>query len=264
MKKYLVVFKLSFVRELEYRFNFFLGRLRNIVALLLLFYVWRTLTDKSGSFASYTEQELITYIFAVNILRSVVFGSQNRQLASEINEGWFSKYLIQPVNIFWYHFFREMGQRAIYLFSAIFEVIVFVLILQVDVIIQTNFFILIPLVFIVVLSLMLYYLLSFLVSMIAFWSREAMGPRFLFEWFLEFASGAYFPLSVLSPVLFLSLTFLPFAYLIFFPVELYLGRINVQQFWLMVSTQVFWMLIVGVFSRFIWARGLKKYLGEGI
>jgi len=264
MKKYLAVFKLSLAREFEYRLNFLLGRLRNVIVLLLLFYVWRALTLKTGTFAGYSGQELITYVFGVNILRSVIFGIQSRRLASDINDGSFSKYLTQPLNIFWFQFFRELGQRAIHLLSAIFEVIIFVIILKVDIFIQTDVIILFALLVAAALSLALYYLLSYLVSMLAFWSCEAMGPRFLFEWFLEFASGAYFPLSILSQSIFLGLAFLPFAYLIFFPIELYLMRISIWQFLFGIGMQIIWILIVGILCRYVWNKGLKKYSGEGI
>ncbi|MCK5416234.1 ABC-2 family transporter protein [Candidatus Parcubacteria bacterium] len=259
MKKYFTVFKLSIARELEYRFNFFLGRLRNIIILLLLFYVWQALTYKTGSFAGYTQQELITYIFGVNILRSIIFGAQSKQLASEINDGWFSKYLVQPINVFLYQFFRELGERSIHLFSAIIEVIIFVLILDVDIFIQTNFLILISLFFSILFATILYYLLSYLISMLAFWSRETMSPRFLFEWFLEFASGVYFPLDILSKLFFVSLTFLPFIYLIFFPISIYLGKYGTTQMIAGIFTQLIWIISIGMLNIYVWNKGLKKY-----
>ena len=61
-----------------YRLNFVLGRFRNIIVLLLLFYVWRSLTLKTGTFAGYSDTELITYVFAVNILHQDQVDLSNR------------------------------------------------------------------------------------------------------------------------------------------------------------------------------------------
>ncbi len=50
-RKYGTIFRISWEKELEYRFNFFLARLRNIMVMLLLYFVWVALTGDSGRFA---------------------------------------------------------------------------------------------------------------------------------------------------------------------------------------------------------------------
>lgn len=264
MKKYLIVFKLSWARQLEYRFNFLLGRLRNIIILLLLFYVWRSLTYATGTFAGYSNLELITYIFGINILRSVIFGSQSIETAREINEGSFSIYLIKPVNYFFYVFAREMAERMINVAAAIFEIIIFILILDVKIFLQTNFNLLFLFLISSVFALILYFILSYLISLIAFWSRECFGPRFLFEWFLEFASGAYFPLDILPKLFFKALSFMPFMYIIYLPMSIYLGKYNFSQIITGMSLQVFWIVVFSIITYFVWCKGLKRYVGEGM
>ena len=264
MKKYLVAYKISWSHELEYRFNFFMGRLRNVIVLLLLYYVWKSLTYKTGMFAGYSEIELITYVFLVNILRSVIFGVQTRNIASQINQGELSKFLTMPINYFWYNFFLELAQRSIHLLSAIFEVILFALILKVNFFWQFNWQLLGLFLVAGILALFLYYILSYLVSLLAFWSREAMGPRFLFEWFLEFASGAYIPLDILRQAFFIALTWLPFFYLIYFPISIYLGRLTAPQILINFIWQISWIIVLGLLTKFTWQNGLRKYTGEGI
>lgn len=264
MKKYWAIFKVSWSQMFAYRLNFILGRFRSIVVLVMLYYVWHSLAGEKGSFASYSELELITYVFIVNILRSVIFGTQSRELAQEINSGMFSKYLTMPLNIFWYNFFREAAQRIVNLISAIVEVFIFTLIIKADLFWQSGLMnwglFMLSLIF----ALFIYYLLSFIVSMLAFWSREAMGPRFLFEWTLEFMSGIYFPLNILSTLWFSILIRLPFFYLIFFPISIYLGTYDTGFIIRAFVQQLFWLLILSALAKVIWERGLRKYSGEGI
>lgn len=264
MKKYRIVFKNSWQKELEYRIDFFLGRLRSIVVLLLLYFVWTSLSGNSVRFAGYTGDELVTYVFLVNIIRQVVFGAQSRRTAQEINDGAFSAYLVKPINHFWYVFWSEAAQRSINFLAAVVEIAVFAFIFKASFIFQTDWQILISFATAVILALFLYFILSHLVSLIAFWSREAMGPRFLFEWFLEFASGAYFPLNILSSVFYFFLIFLPFAYLIYFPASLYLGKLNGWQILTGISIQFLFIVAIGFFTTLVWKNGLKRYSGEGI
>jgi len=264
MRKYWAIFKISWARMFSYRLNFLLGRFRNIVFLLLIFYVWRALTLQTGAFASYTGAELITYIFAVNILRAIIFGSQSRDMAQEINNGEFSRYLIQPVNFFWFNFFREAAQRLVNLMSAIVEVIIFGLILKVELIWQTDWLFLILFTIAIILAIFIYYSLSFLISLMAFWSREAMGPRFLFEWTLEFMSGAYFPLDILRSTIFQALAYFPFFYILFFPISIYLAKYDLSSIMRGIVWQILWLALISTLANIVWHRGLRKYSGEGI
>lgn len=264
MKKYFQIFKISFSRILEYRLDFVLGRLRHIVVLLLLFYVWRALSLETGSFASYTSSEIFTYVFLVNLLVSVVTGSMSREMAEEINSGTFSKYLAMPVNYFYYNFFRELAQRLLNLISATAELIIFALVLKVDLVFQFSPEILFLSFLSAVLALIIFYILSFIVSMMAFWSREAMGPRFLFDWFFLFASGAYFPLDILSRSWFGFALKLPFFYIVFFPLSIYLSKIDNTQIMYGFIWQLFWLFFCGSIAYLVWDAGMKKYSGEGI
>ena len=264
MKKYWTVFKNSWQRTLDHRFDFLIGRLQSIVVMLVLYFLWMSLALREGRFGDYESGELATYVFAAMILRAFVFGSRPGQVAAEINEGIFSKYLTMPVNYFWFNFMRDLAPRIIYFISSVLEISLFVFLVKAEIILVQSWKLAVLFLISVALAMFVYYCLGYLVSLVAFWSREAMGPRFLFEWFLEFASGAFFPLNILSGPLYVFLTFLPFAYLIYFPASLYLGRFDCWQILTGILIQMFFAVILGFFARFVWQRGLKRYSGEGI
>jgi ABC-2 type transport system permease protein len=264
MKKYWTIFLISFQKELQYRFNFLMGRLRSLIVLVLIYYVWYSLSKSSGTFASYTQAELFTYVFGVSILRSFIFGAQSRLTASEINSGSFAMFLVKPVNHFLFVFCRELAQRIIYFLFALIEAVIFIIIVNAKIFFQTDWRFVSLFVVCSVGALMLYFLLSYLMSIFAFWSREAMGPRFVFEWFLEFASGAYFPLDILSRVFFVTLSFLPFAFLIYMPIRVYLGKIPLSQAIVQIALQYVWVFSIGMLTIFVWKKGVRKFSAEGI
>lgn len=264
MKKYFAIFKTSWANELEYRLAFLLARSRNIIYLLLLYYVWLSLSRMTGRFAMYSAEELTTYVFGAHLLRSIIFGGQSRLAALEINDGTFSTYLVKPVTHFWFVFWRELAQRAIYFLSAAVEIIIFILLTRARFISQIDWKLLSGFILAVIGALFLYFLLTYLVSLFAFWSREAMGPRFLFEWFLEFGSGAFFPLDILSKTFLITFQFLPFAYLMYFPLKIYLGKWDFWQIVTGIGIQLVFIIFVSALAFVAWKRGLRKYSGEGI
>ena len=264
MKKYLWAFKLSFSYQLAYRVNFLLGRLRSIIVLLIVYYLWTTLTAYTGRFAGYSHEEFMTYVFGVVLLRAFVFGTQSRRIAQEINEGGFTTYLVKPINHFIFFYFRELAERLLLIFSSIIEITIVSAILNVQFFVQTNRATLIWVFLAIIGAHVLYYLLSYAVSMIAFWSREAMGPRFLFEWLLEFASGAYFPLTIVGAFYFGILQLLPFMHLIFTPLAIYLGKLTPGELPRLIGMEMFWILAIGIITTTLWKKGLRRYSGEGI
>jgi len=261
--KYFTIYRLSVATQLSYRLNFFLGRARNIIILIVLYAIFSALTSQT-SFAGYSQEEFITYIFLIHLLRSFIFGSQSRLAATEINNGTFSTYLLRPVTHYVYNYIREFSERITLMVTALFELGIFWLIVQPNLLWQNDSLMLVGLFISVLLAHILYALFSYLVSMIAFWSREAMGPRFLFEWLLEMTSGAYFPLTILSAPLFAVLQLLPFMYMIFVPLQIYLGKVESDQILHTLGLQLIWILILSAVVFVTWKQGLKKYSAEGI
>lgn len=263
MKKYLHIAKMSFGQTMQYRLNFVFGRLRNFMVVLLFLFIWMKLTE-TGKFAGYAREEVMTYLFMMIILRGIIFGGQSRVMAEEINNGWFSKYLTQPISHFWYQFWRESGERLINFLSAIFEVVIFSLLFNFGFIWQSSVAQLAWFGLSLTLALIIYYLLSYALNMLAFWSREAFGPRFLFEWLLEYSSGAIFPLDIVKTGVYNLLGRLPFFYIIFFPISIYLGRFTGEMITHGLFLQSLWIGILGMLCWMLWGEGLKRYSGEGI
>lgn len=263
LRKYFSIYKLSFATQISYRLNFFLGRLRNILILLVLYTLYSALTQ-STSFAGYSQTEFITYIFLIHILRSFIFGSQSRLPATEINDGTFSTYLTRPVKHPFYTYVRELAERLTLTLTSAFELFILWLIIEPKLLWQSDMRLLLWFLISIILAHFLYVIFSYLVSMIAFWSREAMGPRFLFEWMLEMMSGAYFPLSILPLTIGTLLQFLPFMYMLYMPIQIYLGKIPAESILPSILVQCAWILSLGIVTAVVWKKGLKKYSSEGI
>lgn len=264
MKKYLTVFRLEVKRKFEYRFNFFLEQLRALIVFILLYSVWTNLTMNSRFFAGYSQLELVTYVVGVTLLYPLMFSQQTRQIAMEINSGTFSQLVIKPLNYFWYNFARECADRILSFFFSLFLLFTLFGLLHYNVLLQGNIGTLALFILATALAAFLSSLISFAVNLVAFWSREASGPRFVLEWITYFTSGQFFPLNILSPVLYGIIIVLPFAYILFVPIQIYLGRLTTLQMWGAIVIQIIWIGIISFLARYIWKKGVARYSGEGI
>jgi ABC-2 type transport system permease protein len=263
MKKYYQVFKNQLHRKLERKFDFFLNRLRSIVSFLILYFVWINAAS-TKSFAGYSKSELVTYVVAAGILSAFLFGVHPRDVTSEINSGNISAILVKPVNYFWYVFARETAERLLSFVFSVIEIAVLWLFLRFTILVQTDPKILILFVISMIFALTIYHLTSYAVSLSSFWSREADGPKWLFEWVVVFASGQYYPLSILAPLLHVLILALPFSLMLYFPILIYLGKLSFVSMSIGILGQIFWMLFMSWLVSVLWKKGLKIYSSEGI
>lgn len=264
MKKYFLVVSNSLQQYFAYRLNFILWRMRVIVSILINFFLWQTIFKAKTQVFGYQEAQMLTYIILITFLQGIVLSSQTFRVAEEINLGTLSNFLIRPFSFFGYVISRDISDKLVNTFFSLFEIALLIFLLHPPVILQTSpvwlglFFIT------CILAAILFFEIGFMLSLIGFWSRESWAPRFIFFILVTFLAGTYFPLDILPKSVYNILQFLPFTYLIFFPLKIYLGSIDnvflVQGFMAM----VFWIIVFTFGLKTFWNKGLKIYTAEGI
>ena len=263
--KYWHVYKMSAIRIITYRLNFLLGRLQNLVWLLIFYFIWTSLSATIGSFAGFTQAELMTYVFMVHLLRPFIFGAQMTHLAEEINSGLFSSYLTKPITHFWFNYARELGEKSVLTVAALAEIAIAQLFVPVQFLPyltglpRFGLFL-----FVVIGAHFIYELLGYGVGLVAFWSNDAVGPRFLFNWIVEFTSGSFYPLQIIRGFFAHLIKWLPFGYIIYLPLLIFLHKISGVALITSLLGQLIWIFIAALLVGYVWKRGLRVYCGEGI
>ncbi len=111
----------------------------------------------------------------------------------------------------------------------------------------------------------IYFFLLFLISSIPFWAPEiGWGSHFLVTVvMIEALSGALFPINILPAALQSVLLATPFPYLIYFPVEVYLGNITGAALIGGLMVAAAWTGVLGLTMNVVWQKGLKVYQALG-
>ena len=138
MKKYFQIAKNTWDETLAYRTSFILYRTRGFLQLLITYFVWQYITTQQGSFFGYSQSSMLTYIIIGSFVSNFIFATRTTSIASEINEGILTNFLIRPFSYISYHFARDFGDKAMNLIFTIGELIVFFLIFHPPFIFQSN------------------------------------------------------------------------------------------------------------------------------
>lgn len=261
MQKYFTIFGISLQEFFTYRLNFVMWRVRQIFVFLIPFFIWSSVLSGGGEIYGYGFAALMTYLFGTTILRSLVMGSRTVDLGWMINTGYLSIPLLKPLSIFRFFFVRDLADKLYNLSFIVIEIPIIYLIFRPPVFLQTNLFPVVLFVCSLVLSILIFFYINILFGSLAFWTRDIWAPRFLLMVIMEFATGAMFPLDMLTGTLLRVIMLTPFPYLLFVPLQIYLG--TDPQALLHLGVQVGWVIILSLLVRFVWQKGLRVYEAEG-
>ena len=266
MRKYLSVFNISFQQEFAYRLNFIMWRVRNVIQVLLVFFLWDSIfSNPERVVFGYDRAKILTYVFGILIVRAFVLSARAVDVAGEVANGDLSNYLIKPIDYFKYWFTRDISSKALNLVFAIVETVLLFLVLKPPFFLQTNPLYLLGFVISIALAIFIYFVLLFITSAIPFWMPEvAWGAQFIVIMIItEFLSGALFPIDILPQAIQNVLYLLPFPYLIFFPLQVYLGKLGAMELLKGLSISLFWAVLLWFLMKSVWCKGLKIYRAFG-
>lgn len=262
MKKYWLIFRLSWQNALTYRLNFVMWRVRSIIGFLASYLFWLAIVKSNQNVAGYNSSLLLTYIFVSAFLRNLVLSNVSYSACEEIAGGNLSNYLIKPLGYFKNWLTRDLADKALNLSFFSVEIVIFYLILKPQIVFTEHLFLFFA---ISLLAALLYFFLSFLISAYAFWHPEHNGwpLRFLFIMLLDFLSGSSIPLDIFPPAIVKIFQVLPFSYLVFYPTQIWLNRVNPNQIINIFLITSFWLIAFYLIFRLVWRQGLKNYGAYG-
>lgn len=262
MNKYFQLIKISWENGLVYRLNFLMWRVRLILGLLTAYFLWKAVFTNQQTIFGYSESAMITYILVASLLQSLVLATRSIDLAGIINSGDLSNILAKPISNFWYWFSRDAADKILNLVFAAAELSILYLLLRPPLVFPPMLLVLLVLP-VLLLSTFLYYLINYLFGLLGFWTPEVWAPRFLLFVILQFVAGSLFPLDVLPQSIQKIVSFTPFPYLIFFPTQLYLGKLAGTTITSGILASLFWIVIFTLIVEITWNKGLKNYGAEG-
>lgn len=266
VRKYLHVINIGIQNTMVYRVNFFIRAVFGLVPLMATIFLWRAVYEgkEDPTVAGYTLAGMISYYLLVTIVDALTGVTEDDwHIAADIKDGNINQFLLKPIDYMLYRLALFFSGRLIYTAVAFFPVLVFVLV-------QREYFefpaspayfglFLVSL----VLTALLQFFMSYTMAMLAFWVLEVSTFIFILFAFEYVAGGHLFPIDILPPGLAYVLKFTPFPYQLFFPVSVYLGRVEGTELWQGFAIQAFWTVFFLLFARWVWSRGIKKYTAVG-
>lgn len=255
---YWQLFRVTLDQYFVYRLNFILWRLRVVLNLLLIYFLWSSLFLQSKQLFGYSQSTMLSYVLLISILSDIVFSSKIHEVGVEIMMGDIINKLLKPLSFFKYVITREIADKAINVACCILEIAVLFLLLQPKVAAPQHAGAMVIALLFLGIGICMSFFLSFCVSMIAFWSNEIWAPRFIYFMMVFMLAGNYFPLDILPDTLYNILLYTPFPYFIFMPVHIFLRGYTSMSFF-HAGIALLWTVIFYFLAMYLWKRGMKEF-----
>ena len=108
MHKYFVVASNTWNEILTYRLSFFMWRLRTLLQLLTVYFLWVALIPHGQSLFAYSHTQMLTYVIGTSVISAIVFSTRTHEIGENINSGSLSSMLLKPMSYFGYWLSRDI------------------------------------------------------------------------------------------------------------------------------------------------------------
>jgi len=263
VKTFLAFIKVGFKTALRFRFNFVVGFIITPLSILIYYFLWKAVFAFSGQniIKGFSFSEMVGYYVVSMIVGLFIWIDIDKWMADDIRKGQLVVDLLKPLGYVWQCLFFEIGLNIfgiliqlapVFLIGFLFFGLKIAGFWTFAVFFASLFF-----------GFLIAYFLSFLVGITAFWFKEISGLRRVRRALNLFLSGGLIPLTFF-PAGFQKVShFLPFEYMRFVPINIYLGKYSVVGIFLQLFFQFVWVLILLLLVGFCWRSAVKKFSGEG-
>lgn len=267
-----IITKTALSERLAYRGDFALGTLMRFLPIVTQIFLWWAIfqslspdAPEQATLSGYTFRDMVAYYLLTMVGRA--FSSMpglSSSIATKVRDGEIKRFLVQPIDLLTFLFWSRVAHKLAYYAVAVMPfALVFFLCRDFfvggvpDVFTSGCFFIAL------ILSFVLGFYLEACIGLIAFWMLEVSSLLFVYMLFQFFLSGHMFPLDFLPEPFRQLVSYLPIKYLAYFPAAVFLGKIQGAALVIDMLMLIFWTGFFFVISRFVFARGVRRYSGFG-
>ena len=265
--KYGHVLSMGIQNTLVYRTNFLFRAAFGLVPLAATLFLWEAIyagKPAGAAIGSYTLAQMVSYYLLVTVVDSITAVAEDDwQIAADIKDGAVSQFLLKPLDFLAYRLCLYLSGRVIYTSVALIPVAFFLFFQREYLVGPAESLGWVLALLSVLMAGLLQFFIAYTVALLSFWVLDVSTFIFIQFAFEFLASGHLFPLDILPDGLHRLLLWSPYPYLLYFPVGVYLGRIQGAELWQGFALQLAWVVVAFLIARFVWSRGLRKYTAVG-
>jgi len=230
--------------------------------LTVLVSLWTALLGEGQVVKGTTLADMMTFVIVNMIVQSLIRNNIGFMLAQRFEDGSIAIDFIRPIRLKYYLLAEQLGdsmyRTLLYIVPIGVAATLFLDFTTPDSGWQYALF---------AISLILGFLLicqiNFIVGLLVFWLKSPIYTNWFLGAFMELFAGTVVPLWFYPTVLYNISMALPFRFISYEPVSIFIGRTSLHDAWLVIVMQLVWLAVFLVLEAFIWNRVQRKVIVQG-
>jgi len=254
--------RVGFVNTLAYRLRYYTGIVTYFIYVSVYYFIWKAIYANGKAIEGFDFGAMLTYVAVGWIIRSFYFNNIDQDLSQQVAEGKLAMDLIKPVNIQLMYVSQALGESIfrLGLLTAPTAAILLLVYPLKHPASWTHFG-----VFLAsgVLAFFIVAAINFAVGTLAIRLISILGLLRAKYFLLELFSGLLIPISFFPHSFQVALNFMPFQYISYVPLLIYLGKIQGRGLWQAIGMQVFWVAALLAIGHMMWKWSSQKITIQG-
>ncbi len=252
--------KSTWASWLQYRSFFFLLAFMWMVPPLIYLFVW---TSAAGEreVGGLSRGGFVGYYLALILVNQLTYAQTNWTVGDVIRSGGLTPWLLRPIPAIYHPLSAEVASKVVYMAFVIPITALLALLLHPE--LEAGAREILCFVPALGLAWALRFFWGFWLALLAFWATRADALLAVQDALVFLLAGVVAPVPLLPAGLQTLSIFLPFRYMVGFPVEILAGQLGPGDLAMGFSIQAAWLAAALVLSRVVWRLGIKHYSAVG-
>jgi ABC-2 type transport system permease protein len=234
------------------------------VYFLVQMFIWTSIYSTRETVGGLRLEEMIAYYGVAALLSYAIYDSADWNLQMLVRTGKFTTFLLRPVSHRYFAFSQKVGHRAL---GFILEIVpvwcIFAFVFGIMLVPAQWLWSLVS----IGLGFTLVLLVHYCIGIAAFWFTNTGGLRMVFHLLQNLCAGAIVPLTLFPEWLQQALLMLPFPYMLYVPIRVFIGSYELAGVSLSIPSLVLWQSAMVLFmllvSEVLWRLGIRRFTGVG-
>jgi len=261
LKKYLTVFIKSLKSELIYRWAALWGIVGAVLGFLIQIFLWQALLS-TGVRNDTSFPDMLLYVLINSFMLQLTRTDVASIIENTMIDGTVSMELLRPISYKGYMLAQTLGKNIygsltatvpllllslLFLSGAAFPNVAHILLFTLS----------------ALLGIALMFEVTYLVGLTAFWLQRCWFIRFYLNGLRSIFGGTMVPLWFYPEFLITLSYWLPFRYMTFEPINIFLMKTPLEQAWIPILTALMWLVGLSIADNLIWRAATKKLTVNG-
>ena len=262
LRLYAEFVRVGFINTLAYRLRYYTGIVTYFIYVSIYYFIWKAIYINGSAIEGFDFSAMLTYVGVGWIIRSFYFNNIDQELSQQVTEGKLAMDLIKPVNIQMMYISQALGESVFRLAlltvpTAAVLLLVYPLKRPASWIHLAVFLVSVALAFFIVAGI------NFAVGTLAIRLLSILGLLRAKYFLLELFSGLLIPISFFPHAVQTALRFMPFQYISYVPLLIYLGKIQGMGLAAAIGMQLFWVGTLLALGDLMWRWSSRKITIQG-